>query len=96
MSTPFKLQSNWPKPSIKRTPRPRKFPVEDMKVGNMFFVPARNARSVSAYISRITKGLPGVYSVRPCWGIQSTTGEWVQADEGDRSAVAGVGVWRDQ
>ena len=92
----FKVQDNWPIPPIKRAPKNprRKFPVHDMKLGQMFFMPRRSARSVSSYISRITKDLPGSYAVRQCFAAQCVDGSWVEVDEDYPGATKGVGVWR--
>lgn len=99
MTTMFKVQDNVPLPPIKRAPKTprRKFPIEGMEVGQMFFMPGRSTKSVSAYVSRITKGLPGKYSARHCWMKYKhlgPDGRWEPCEAGDRGATEGVGVWR--
>ena len=59
----------------------------------MFFVPGRTGKGVSAYISRISKDVPGKFSARHCWMIRNDN-KWVLAAEGDAGAVEGTGVWR--
>lgn len=100
MAPLYKVQDGVPMPAIDRTsksPR-RKFPVETMRPGQMFFVPDKKTRSVSAYISRITKDLPGKFSARKavmCETIGRDGGvEWKLCDPGDPGATEGVGVWR--
>jgi hypothetical protein len=95
----FKVQSGVPLPEISRAPKTtrRKFPVHGMRPGDMFFVPGKTSKSVSAYISRITKDLPGTYSARHCWMFQpqfSKGRDWVLCDPDDEGATEGVGVWR--
>ena len=94
MATLFKVQSGVKLPEINRAPKNprRKFPVEDMKPGEMFFVPGKTSRSVSAYVSRITKHLPGRYTVRHVWAVK-LNGMWTLTDV-TAGATEGVGVWR--
>lgn len=97
MTTMFKVQSGVPLPPISRAPKNprRKFPVHAMKPGDMFFMPERKPKLISAYISRITKGLPGKYTARSCWmRWNRSPAEWVRCEPTDRGAKEGVGVWR--
>lgn len=97
MSSMFQVQDNVPLPEINRAPRSprRKYPVEGMTPGQMFFVPGKSSRSVSAYISRITKNLPGKYNARHCWMWQDQRdGKWHLCDPSAAGAKEGVGVWR--
>lgn len=102
MTTMFKVQDNVPLPEISRAPKAprRKFPVEGMTPGQMFFVPGKSSKSVSAYISRITKDLPGKYTARHCWmiptGVVGGQRTWELAQGGDDGAEEGVGVWRTE
>lgn len=98
--TMFKVQSGVPLPEISRAPRNphRKFPVQGMAPGDMFFVPGKTSKSVSAYISRITKNLPGKYTARRCWMWLAPDNTWQPVDPGAEQltsgATEGVGVWR--
>lgn len=100
MTAMFKVQNGVPIPAIDRTPKAtrRKFPVEGMQRGQMFFVPDKTTRSVSAYVSRITRDLPGKYSARHVFMRESMTtpGEtsWELCEPTATGAVEGVGVWR--
>jgi hypothetical protein len=95
MTAMFEVQDGVPLPEINRAPKVanRKYPLTGMLVGSMFFVPHRTAKSVSAYISRISKNLPARYSARHCWMIQNDN-KWVMSYEGADGAVEGTGVWR--
>ncbi len=71
MTSMLAVQKGVPIPEVDRKPKAvrRKYPVETMEKGDMFFLPKRETKGVSAYISRITKGLPGKFSTRHCWMI---------------------------
>lgn len=100
--TMFKVQSGVPLPEISRAPKTprRKFPVQGMVPGQMFFVPGKTSKSVSAYISRITKNLPGKYTARHCHMRERTTNtqgkHWELCDPTTPGATEGVGVWRTE
>ncbi len=100
--TIFKVQSGVPLPEISRAPKTprRKFPVQGMVPGQMFFVPGKTSKSVSAYISRITKNLPGKYTARHCWMWLAPDNAWQLIDPGAETlttgATEGVGVWRTE
>lgn len=87
-------------PPIKRQPPPprRKFPVQTMDVGDTFFVPGRTTKSVSAYISRITKSLPGKFTTQRDWALPvAMIGDqrrWESCAEGAVGAEEGVTVKR--
>jgi hypothetical protein len=95
MTAMFEVQTGVPLPEINRAPKAanRKYPVVGMAVGAMFFVPGRTAKSVSAYISRITKNVPGKFSARHCWMIKNDN-KWKPAEPNSKGAVEGTGVWR--
>ena len=100
--TMFKVQSGVPLPEISRAPKTprRKFPVQGMRPGDMFFVPGKTSKSVSAYISRITKNLPGKYTARHCWMRLASDDVWQPIEPGQENLTAGategVGVWRTE
>lgn len=99
MTTMFQVQSDVPLPEISRAPKAprRKFPVQGMVPGDMFFVPDKTSKSVSAYISRITKNLPGKYTTRHCWMRQDPRDKkWHACSSTDAGATEGVGVWREK
>lgn len=94
----FPVQKNIPMPGVDRSPRgvERKYKLHDMAVGDMFFVPGRTSKSVSAYIVRISKDMSAKFSVRHCWMKQIGETEWVLVDPAVEGAVEGVGVWRTE
>lgn len=99
MSTLYQVQDGVPLPAVNRAPKTprRKFPVEGMQPGQMFFVPGKTSKSVSAYISRITKNLPGKYTARHVWAWQDKRdGKWRICEASAVGAVEGVGVWRTE
>lgn len=95
MTALLSVQKGVPMPEIDRSPKGarRKYPVDTMAVGDMFFVQNRTSKSVSAYISRITKNLPGKFTARHCW-MRFEAGKWVTAEANSPGAVEGAGVWR--
>lgn len=97
MTAMFKVQAGVPLPEINRsakTPR-RKYPFETMAVEDMFFIPGKSCKSVSAYVSRATKDVPGKWSARQCWMWQDQrTGDWRDCTPSAAGAVQGTGVWR--
>lgn len=95
MSPMFNVQTGVPLPQIDRAPKGgrRKYPLEAMKVGDMFFVPGKSTRPISAYISRETRDLPGKFSARHCWMVKQGD-KWVTATKDEAGAVEGTGVWR--
>lgn len=101
MSAMFSVQKGVPMPEINRAPKGvrRKYPIDTMAVGEMFFVPNRSCKSVSAYISRISKDIPGKFSARHCFMYEAPEG-WRLVEPGDRAAesraVEGTGVWRTE
>lgn len=95
MNDMFPVQKGVPIPEINRAPKSgrRKYPIESMGVGDMFFIEERPTKLVSAYISRISKDLPGKFSARHCWMRKVGSG-WETAEPGTKGAKEGTGVWR--
>lgn len=96
MSAMLNVQKGVPLPEINRAPKGvrRKYPIETMEVGDMFFVPGRSSKSVSAYISRISKDVPGRFSARSCFMVKDGDGNWQPCEPGGPPACEGTGVWR--
>jgi len=95
MSEMLNIVKGVPLPPINRSPKGarRKYPIAGMEINDWFFVAGRTTKSVSAYISRITKGTDMVLTTRPCWAIK-TNDKWAPAEPGTPDAVEGTGVWR--
>lgn len=97
MSEMYQIQKDGLRPAGERRqaakqPR-RKFPVESMEPGDSFFVHEKRGKSVSSYISRITKNLPGRFATEASHA-RFADDRWVSCGEGDEGAVAGVTVTR--
>lgn len=90
----YEINKGIPLPPIKRSSGPRKYPIETMEVGDQIFIPGRPSKSVSAYISRISKGLPGKFTARACFMAKDSDGNWQPCDPGGPPATEGTGVWR--
>ena len=97
MTEMYKVRHGGTPPGVNRSRKTgrRKFPVETMKVVDWFLVPHRTTRSVSAYVSRITKALPGKFITRAAWMIEQD-GDWVEVPEGTTGAISGAQVWRTE
>lgn len=100
MSALFNVQKGVPLPEINRTPKGvnRKHPIDTMEVGDMYFVPGRVGKTLSAYVSRIAKELPGrKFSARNCWmrpGEPFEKAQWMLCSPDTAGAKEGTGVWR--
>lgn len=92
MSEVFEVYDNVPLPEVRRK-RSSKYPITTMEVGQMFFMPGRGARGVSAYISRVTKSMDRKFTTRRCC-VVFKNGKPVEVAEGTKGAISGTGVWR--
>lgn len=95
MTGMFKIQKGVPIPEPHRPSRGlrKKYPVESMEPGDMFFVPERPSKLVAAYISKITKKLAGTFATRYCFAVQKDE-DWSIVAEGTPGAVEGTAIWR--
>lgn len=93
----YKVQRGVPKPGAleARTRRRRKYPYEEMRVGDMFFVDGSTRHTIATYAYAVGKQLGKKFSARRCWCRRLANGEWELVEPGDKGAVQGVGVWRD-
>lgn len=91
----FDVQKGVPMPDVRRSAKRWKYPVDTMEVGDMFVIPGRTVRSVSAYISRITKDMPKKFNCRHvlCKQVDDT---WVLIEKSEPGSTEGVGVWRTE
>lgn len=97
MTEMFTVQSGVPLPEVDRRPKrlQRKHPIDDLQPGQMYFIPWRVDKSISAYVSRVTKNLPGQFSARRCWMRQEKNNVlWKPCNPADKGATEGTGVWR--
>jgi len=90
------VQRNIPMPKALRTaPAPRrKYPFEDMKVGDMFFVPNKTKNTLATHASTVGKALDRKFVTRLAYMAATKRGGWDQATHETPGAVLGVGVWR--
>lgn len=94
-TTLHEVIKNVPLPKSSRTPPPpaRKYPFEEMEVGDMFFVPGKTKNSLSTRASSVGKKLDRKYVTRSTIMAETIEG-WEPCDDKDPDAVVGVGVWR--
>lgn len=94
----FAVQKKVPVPPAIRTaahPR-RKYPFEEMDVGDMFFVPNKPKNTLATHASTVGKALGCKFVTRLTHMVQGRDGTWKPANPGDPKAVSGIGVWRTE
>jgi len=84
-----------PKPTRKGAGRRRKYPLDVMEVGEMFFVPGLTENKLTTYISAVAPKLGRKFTTRLTTMVESLDG-WQPCDEDAEGAVHGVGVWRTE
>lgn len=91
----FQVQQNVPLPKSQRGYRPgrRKYPFEDMDVGDMFFVPGKTKNTLATHASTVGKELDRKFVTRLVV-MREDDGVWVMANDGAPGAIRGIGVWR--
>ena len=92
----FAVQKKVPLPQAIRTaahPR-RKYPFEDMEVGDMFFVPNRDKNTLATHASTVGKTLGRRFVTRLTHMAQDINGVWHPVEATHNAAVQGIGVWR--
>lgn len=95
----FKIARSIPLPAPMRVSAParRKYPFEEMEVGDMFFVPGKEKNTLSTHTSTVSKQMGRKFTTRMIYMAPVGEGdeiEWVPAEKGDASATLGIGVWR--
>jgi len=101
---PFAVIANVEMPKKTRltgngAPRARKYPLDKMDVGTMFFVPQDEEGKLPVrlptYLSAAGKTLSRKFATRRLhMAREDETQPWVPAPETDPNATYGVGVWR--
>lgn len=74
-------------------PKPRKYPFEQMEVGQMFFVPNKQKNTMNTYFSNAGKKLGRKFSTRLIY-MRPEGDVWAMCEATDEGAVRGIGVWR--
>lgn len=103
----FKIFTGIPKPPSSRIgiKGKRKYPFDDLEIGQAFFIPHRTRNTLSTHANDVGKELGRKFATRLVWleeTIDETTGEadytYLEIRPGERppsDAVRGIGVWRD-
>jgi len=92
----YKIQDGVPKPKpVATSSRRRKYPLDQLEVGQFFLVPHRTKNNLTTHVSTTGRKLGRTFSTRLLWMSQDENGDWQPAEEGDEGAVMGIGVWRD-
>lgn len=91
----FEVHKNVPQPKAARvTPAPRrKYPFEDMELGDMFFVPYKTKNTLATHASTVGKKLGRKFSTQLIHMV-ADDGNWELVGADDPGAVLGIGVWR--
>lgn len=92
----FELQDDIPLPTPERKPRKarrRKYPFEDMAVGQHFFVEGKIKNTLGTHVTTVGKSLNKTFATRLCH-MRRVKGKWVLCRPDHKDAVQGVGVWR--
>ena len=91
------VQKNVPVPKAVRpvTASRRKYPFEEMDVGDMFFVPNRTKNNLTTHVSSVGRKLGRKFATRLTTMIETDAG-WEPCDPDADGGVTGVGVWRTE
>ena len=89
------VHKNVPVPKARRVHAPsrRKYPLDAMDVGDMFFVPGKQKNTLATHVSTVGKALGRKFVTRLTHMVETLDG-WQPADADTPKAVLGVGVWR--
>lgn len=90
----YKVHSNVPLPApARRASGRRKYPFEDLEVGDYFFVPHRPRERMSTYVSTVSKQMGRKFSARQVT-MALIKGTWQLVDASHPEGVSGTGIWR--
>lgn len=89
------VQKNVPVPKVIKASASvrRKYPFEDMDVGDMFFVPGKSKNTLTTHASTVGKNLNRKFITRLTHMIETADG-WKRAAADEPGAIQGIGVWR--
>lgn len=94
----YAVQKGVPLPKVRKptaTSR-RKYPFEEMAVGEFFFIPNKTRNTITAHASAVGKQLDKKFSTRLTYMSQDENGVWGVCDADAEGATLGVGVWREK
>lgn len=91
----YEVKKNIPQPKVVRATAKsrRKYPFEEMDVGDMFFVPNKVKNMLATHVSTVGKKLGRKFTTRLVTMVRGEDG-WELCEVGLRGAVMGIGVWR--
>lgn len=91
----YPIQNNVPKPKSVRAVQPsrRKYPINELEVGSMFFVPNKTRNTLTSHFSNTGRKLGRKFDTQLVYMRQTDEG-WTLCEKDDEGAVLGVGVWR--
>lgn len=94
----YEVKKNVPQPKVFRAQRParRKYPFEEMSVGDMFFVPNKTRNTLATHVSTTGKALGRKFATRLVTMRQTRDAGWELCEPNDPAAVTGIGVWRTE
>lgn len=94
----YELQDDVPVPTTVRPSASarRKYPFEEMVIGQMFFVPNRSKNTLTTHVSGVGKQLNRKFLTRLTFMKMDKAGKWHLAKPTDKGAVQGIGVWRTE
>lgn len=91
----LEVNKNVPIPKLARAALPsrRKYPFEEMEIGDMFFVPNKDKNTLTTHASAMGRQLKRKFITR-LTTMRMTSEGWALCDPGQAKAVQGIGVWR--
>lgn len=89
------VQKKVPLPDTLRLNKParRKYPFDQMEVGDMFFVPNKDKNTLATHASTVGAATGRKFSTRLTYMCMAHDG-WTPCESDEAGAVLGVGVWR--
>ena len=92
----FKIQKNVGVAKVsKPSGRRKKYPFEDLDVGDMFFVPNKSTNTMMSQASHAGKQLGRKFTTRLIL-MANVNGDWLPCTESAPDKVLGVAVWRTE
>ena len=82
-----------PEQAKRRAVKGRRYPYEQLGVGDMFFVPNRPRNNLMPHTSLMGSRLGRKFSTRHVY-MRKVDAKWVPCNDGDPGAVLGIAVYR--
>lgn len=92
----LKISKNIPIPKAIRpaSPSRRKYPFDELEIGDMFFVQDRPKNNLTTHASTVGRKLGRKFETRLCVMHQLRNGTWEPCDASHPKANLGIGVFR--